>query len=327
MGESSDPDRLLLEINPNGNTLGDVTVQLTDYANAPTAPYTGLPHIGRHVDIIPEAGSGPYTTGGGVSVRLYFRESELQEMREAYGRNLVWSDLNITHYYGAGQDCSIYNSTDGASFELLPVQQSVDYGEDAHYLEFITTDFSEFSAYSEQGLPVTLHEFTARREGAANLLQWEVGSEIDFSHYLVERAGVAGDFTELTTVPATASERYFTRDPAPFGLSYYRLKLVDLDGSFVYSPVVSVQRAAADELSVYPVPAGDQASLRLVSARAEQVELQLIDALGRSVYRRVFRTVVGEQAIPLDLSDLPPATYRAVVVGEGGVRTVPLVRR
>lgn len=82
-------------------------------------------------------------------------------------------------------------------------------------------------------LPVKLYEFTAVKSGNTALLNWrQEGAD----HILVERAT---DGTSFSTLASTKQSSYTDRTPAP--INYYRLKLVEADGSFSYSSIQAVR--------------------------------------------------------------------------------------
>ena len=145
---------LLAEINANGNDLGDVEVGLADYADAPTAPFTGAPQLGRYYSMQPGNGKGPYPANGGVRIRLYVTDAELDELETASGQSLAWENLAVTHYSGANDDCDLLNSSD-AEFATEAVTATGDYGTTAHYVEFTTQTFSEFGLTYQQAVGIT----------------------------------------------------------------------------------------------------------------------------------------------------------------------------
>ena len=109
--------------------------------------------------------------------------------------------------------------------------------------------------FPEVVFPVELLAFTAAPNGKDALLNWQVASERDFSHYVIERSTDGLRWAELARVPGGRAS-YAHNDAGALstaGLLYYRLRQVDLDGSYAYSPVREV-RAKAAELSVLPNP-------------------------------------------------------------------------
>lgn len=70
--------------------------------------------------------------------------------------------------------------------------------------------------------------------------------------------------------------------PEGVGTLYYRLRQVDLDGSYTFSPVRAVRQAGqAAGLSLFPNPA-QEASTTLLGATAG-TSVRVLDALGRPV--------------------------------------------
>lgn len=141
-------------------------------------------------------------------------------------------------------------------------------------------------------LPVELTSFLVTPRTSHNLLQWTVASERDFSHYSVERSltGTSG-WTEIDRVYASgstegAAKQYGTLDATPAAAAYYRLRMVDLDGTFEYSDVVLQEREVAADvtLSVYPNPTSGPVTLEL--ATDEAVSVALTDVSGRRVWQR-----------------------------------------
>ena len=303
--------RLLAEINPNGNDLGDVTVNLTDYSAVPTAPFAGQPLLSRYLNITPERGGASYTKNGGVHVRLYFTDAELAQYNTAVGRNFGWNSLAVTHYDDVNTDCDLHNST--GDYLTEAVTATGDYGSSAHYLEFVTQSFSEFGAASQTAMPVTLTHFAATAAGPVNRLTWQVAREESFSHYTVERSTDGMDFDLLTEVAGSGRPHYTADDAAPTLRTYYRLRMVDLDGSEAYSRVVSVDRQAtklsAGTLKAYPIPTIGSLTLRFTLTQSEPVEVQVYDAMGRLVLRQQYigRRGTNEQLLTVDA--LPPGGY------------------
>jgi len=138
-------------------------------------------------------------------------------------------------------------------------------------------------------LPVELSAFTAALEGpAAVRLAWTTASEKNSKAFEVERSLNGRDFSALGAVAgagfSSSPRRYgFVDTKLPVGtpLLYYRLKLLDLDGTLAYSPVQAITLAgAASGLALFPNPAHGAATLTGV---APGTAVQVFDALGRAV--------------------------------------------
>ena len=110
-------------------------------------------------------------------------------------------------------------------------------------------------------LPVKLRSFTAKKINNKAILNWSTSSEINFSHFIVERKIGDSDFQDVSKVNslgfATGGDYSFTDELTAFDTHYYRLKMVDFDGTIVYSHIVFVNsnQAETQNLSIYPNPA------------------------------------------------------------------------
>ena len=141
-------------------------------------------------------------------------------------------------------------------------------------------------------LPAVLVDFAARAEGSSVDVTWRTASEIGVDTYLVERGTDAGAFAVVGVVEAdragaaVQTRAYGFRDANPLpGVSYYRLRTVDLDGSEEVSGIVAVERGAAGALAVSPNPTrGERLSLRLPEVLAQAATATVTDVNGRVVY-------------------------------------------
>ena len=152
--------------------------------------------------------------------------------------------------------------------------------------------FSDFTAggdFNVNPLPVELTAFMARAQGDAVALAWTTASEKNSASFEVERSLDGTRFERIGIVAAAGTSStvrsYALTDDHPLihpATLYYRLKQLDLDGTFRYSPVRKVVlKEAAAGLSLYPNPAhGGAATL---TGAVPGMVVQVLDALGRVV--------------------------------------------
>ena len=162
---------------------------------------------------------------------------------------------------------------------------------------------------STQPLPVTLTSFTATPRAEAVLLHWATASELNNKEFVLERSADGRQYQALQTLPGrgtvlTAST-YAATDAQPLpGLSYYRLRQVDLNGTRSYSPATSISRTTA--LSAYPNPTADVLTLDLRPLPAGPCIVRLRSLPGQVV---LAQTLAGGQAQSLSLAALPAGIY------------------
>lgn len=109
-------------------------------------------------------------------------------------------------------------------------------------------------------LPVELISFEYEKKSNGTLLNWQTITEVNSDYFEVQRSVDGVHFVKLGIVQAAnvSSElRDYTylETEITHGLMYYRLKIVDLDGSYEYSKVLEATHAITDESAVYPTSA------------------------------------------------------------------------
>jgi hypothetical protein len=130
-------------------------------------------------------------------------------------------------------------------------------------------------------LPVTLTSFTGSVVNKAGELKWVSESEVNNSHYEIERSNDGTNFVSVGNVnsknSATGASYAFRDGSIAEGKNYYRLKMVDIDGKFEYSHVIMLTYAGGlRTMSAYPNPtvgnvtvqfskAGNGASVKVIS--------------------------------------------------------------
>ena len=139
-------------------------------------------------------------------------------------------------------------------------------------------------------LPVELVAFHGTALERSNILKWQTASEENTMAFLLERSlDGRDDFKEIGRVEAfgnsTSVRDYEIEDDNPNSLVYYRLRIVDFDGTFEFSDVIAVERTKTeiDLVEVYPVPAVDDVTV-LVHAKIEgKAIMTLSDFMGRTI--------------------------------------------
>lgn len=133
-------------------------------------------------------------------------------------------------------------------------------------------------------LPVTLTTFTAQLQDCQTHLNWKVADAVNFKEFVVERSGDGRNFTDLGHVTYTVGiEAYAYVDKNISGTSFYRLRLVDNDGKYQYSRIVSVQSGCGDQaVAVYPTVTKGTVLVDL-PAGYEGAKIEVFTSLGELV--------------------------------------------
>lgn len=174
-------------------------------------------------------------------------------------------------------------------------------------------------------LPITLVNFTARRQGTQVLLNWQTAMENNNDHFEVERSSDGAVFQFLTQVAShgnsTTQQSYQATDPNPYrALNYYRLKQVDKDGHAQNSKIVSVDMAVnptAFSITVYPNPAEQTIGMDLTSPRGMTSMISIYNAEGMLLMTRYCTLITGVNHVTWDISHLSSGLYYCKVESTG----------
>ncbi|WP_345110722.1 T9SS type A sorting domain-containing protein [Hymenobacter algoricola] len=166
-------------------------------------------------------------------------------------------------------------------------------------------------------LPVELVAFSGKLRNNSVVLNWSTASEKNNKSFEVQRSqsGKPEDYTTVLTKEgagnATSVTKYEAVDARPLaGVSYYRLKQTDLDGTVSISKAVVI-RATLGDVSLFPNPTQGDVTIQLPEGSTENLSVRITDLTGRQVQ-------VGRLAADgkLNTSNLKAGTY-IVIVGEG----------
>jgi hypothetical protein len=186
-------------------------------------------------------------------------------------------------------------------------------------------------------LPVVLLNFDGQGEEETVRLNWATSREENNESFEVERSQDAQHFRSLGTVSgagtsdAEANYSFADLNPLP-GVNYYRLRQVDFDGSFTFSPVIEVYFDQGEEIAnflVYPSPFEDQLNIFVDSGSEGPASLTLWDVSGKQVAHKLVGLQPGEQTLVWNISGhLAPGVYVLNLDQEGSpMQQAKVIRR
>lgn len=163
-----------------------------------------------------------------------------------------------------------------------------------------------------------LSYFSAQKQdNNSAMLQWSTVSEMNVSHFEVEKSTDGKNYNSIGRVAATGNDHagehaYTLTDPAlSAGINTYRLKMVDEDGTFTYSKVALLSGMAQQmtTVSLYPNPASAITMLSMTAVTPSTMRVIVADQIGRAVLSQQYNVEVGRNDQPLDISALTPGAY------------------
>ena len=154
-------------------------------------------------------------------------------------------------------------------------------------------DMGAFEFGVSAPVPVTLVDFYASEKSGKTLLQWATVTEVNSSYFEVQRSNNGLNYESIGTVNATGNSStridYQLMDYYPLlGVNYYRLRIVDKDGQFEYSKIVSINfrnNANTGSFEIKSAVINNKTlKINVSSSKPQSAVLGLYDAAGRAIF-------------------------------------------
>ncbi|MFP5041294.1 choice-of-anchor V domain-containing protein [Parasediminibacterium sp. JCM 36343] len=175
--------------------------------------------------------------------------------------------------------------------------------------------------------PVKLASFGVVALGTKAKVSWVTATEINSDYFEIEKSIDGATFTFVGKVSAagnsSATIAYsYIDDASTFhGTVYYRLKIVDKDGSSTYSTLQSVSLQASKNAitNVYPNPikAGQDLKLKYTAAKSGSISLQVVDIAGKKISTTAYNVIEGANSLSLKVGNISAHCIYYVVVSSG----------
>lgn len=180
----------------------------------------------------------------------------------------------------------------------------------------VQTNTEKTTVFSFQVLPVKLERFTAvLKEGNYVQIDWKTSYEQNTSYFEIEKSADGTHFVPLTRVRTSnnlSGNSYSTKDVSPLpGFTYYRLKIIDKDGSYSYSDIAVVNNTTSQiTASLYPNPTQGEVTLKLEGKLRGRAYVTITDFSGKRVIEKDLGNVQSDRLIiPLNGKQLNSGTY------------------
>ena len=293
-------------------TASNVQSVITSYYG----PANPQPYLPRFWTIDPNT-----KTGQNVTVKLFFTTDEYNALyNRAQGTYFAFNNVNslfVTKIDG-GSDGTFIPAPDPTAKLLTPTFTSVTGG----YMATITVNsFSTFYihplAFPNAPLPVELISFIGWNDGNINKLEWKTASETKTQKFDIEKQDLQGNWNIIGSTNAAGNSTslltYIFDDNNPIiGDNYYRIKIVDNDGTYEYSKTINVplsETVVSGIVGVYPNPTGGLLNVILQSTAVYNTDIRIFDVLGKSILNNNTNLVRGINNLQFNFDDLASGTY------------------
>ncbi len=162
--------------------------------------------------------------------------------------------------------------------------------------------------------PLQLLRFTATAYGNTASLAWQSGNEQNFSRFVLEYSSDGKSFEAITTVMAKGSNSNYNYEHRQVNeTAFYRLKMIDKDGSTKYSAIRSVRFSESLRITIAPNPTSEIINIY----SKNNIGIQSVQVL--SISGKVLQTINGyNSGQPINLRGLAGGTYLIKTIDKNG---------
>jgi hypothetical protein len=169
------------------------------------------------------------------------------------------------------------------------------------------------------------------------MLRWTTASEQENDRFEVERSldgkswQMIGEEKGHGTTNTLSQYSHADRDITKLNASvvYYRLRQVDFNGQFEYSPIrkLALDARAAIGVKAWYSRASEAMNIMLSADAAGQMQIRLLDAQGKVVLSETFNNAQGTQTMQLNMQGLPNGLYTCMVVSATSVESRKVMKQ
>lgn len=174
------------------------------------------------------------------------------------------------------------------------------------------TGFSDWTiASTTSPLPISLLTFVGKKlNDTQALLSWVTATETNNKGFYLEKSNQATDFQTVAFIDgagnSNTTKSYHFTDMNFQASAYYRLRQVDFNGAFSYSPIIFM---ANETFTLYPNPIIDNITLNLSMKDTETAQIFLADITGKSIAQLTVTTDNASLLVSQQFQKLPKGIY------------------
>lgn len=161
-------------------------------------------------------------------------------------------------------------------------------------------------------LPLNFTSFTGIIKNNRAALTWATTNEVNNNYFIVERSVNGRQFDSVGRVQAgsTPSNTYSFNENNTNATSYYRIKQVDISGTYTYSVVIALKNTGSSkEMTVYPTQATSTINYVLSGEAPATVTVQVFNITGQPVISQQATLMQGLNVRSLNVAGLARGAY------------------
>lgn len=185
-------------------------------------------------------------------------------------------------------------------------------------------------------LPVDLSAFYGITEGNSNHLYWQTQSEQNTAEFEIFKSSNLTNWSAIATIPAIGNSTLptyynYVDEYTTVGDNYYKLKIIDTDLSFGFSPIIVLKNNVNDftpTLTIYPNPFKDKIFIKTIASQSTHAELQLINSIGAVVFKSEVEMEENKEfSLDLKSTTIEPGCYWLKFIYNGNVLIKKIIKQ
>jgi|GEM_PF-823349 len=296
------------EAKQNGNTTDSTSVNRNNYDS------DGYTFLERYINNIPGTDDqiifdniNGYRLNGGDTVKIDFN---INWAKNQFRFDLYRSTDNINftkiNQVNSNINKTNYSFTDISSSTTLYYKVA---SVNTNSGDILFSDIISI-APSEMALSQNLLSFKIINVNKTNRtleLVWDAPNDLEIQEFTIERKSNDGLFNVINKIPSTQKVFYSTVDNnLPDGLTYYRLKINDVNGKESYSEIISTNTLTEDKLQLFPNPAEHTVSVKHQAAKVGS-GIIITDMNGKTI--KNVSVDLYNTLSTIAIADIPPGNY------------------
>ena len=306
---------VIAKVTPSGASpvTGNITAKVWLETVQPSS--ANSKYVKRHYEITPASN----VTTATAKITLYFTQKDFDDFNAVSVLKLPTNKtdvIGIANLLVEKRSGTSNNTTGlpatytGAVININPADNEIVWNEGAKRWEvsFATTGFSGFFIKTQTALlPIRWLDVNGsiNKQNQATL-NWKV-QEIDVLKYVVEKSNDGYNFNEINTINCVGdgeNQYSIVDDVKDLNTNYYRIKQIDKNGLFTYSPIIKLQPYNSKQVSIHPNPVKDIVTISVGSSTLNK-KIQITDLNGKTL-----KSInVTNAVFTIDLATYPSGIY------------------
>jgi len=266
----------------------------------PCTPPAG--YIGPIYDYMHNSSGGQAVVGGYV-----YRGTQFPSLQGYYfAGDYVSRNLFVVKLSG--------NSVQSVAVEHVLPSTIKTFGETEDGNIYIAGNDGIYQLQPAASLPVKLVSFTLRQDVGYNDINWKTASEINSKEYQIEFSFDGANFSQAGIVKASGGTNYsFKHRIGGDRKLFYRLKMIDIDGNFDYSKIISTNSNSKGEaMKIFPsITSGSSIQIEL---NRPFMSIQVFNMYGQLVHQESLAN--GKGIIFLETGNWKKGMYTVIANGQ-----------